>query len=63
LTRLDRETGTEGWNKDDRGVATTCFYQAVERELMRLGYLPPDGLVEPQLECTARSPSGGAGSA
>ena len=35
---------------------STCFLQAVERELIRLGHLKPEGLVEAQLECTARSP-------
>jgi hypothetical protein len=56
LARFDREAQTQWWNKEDRAVAATCFYQAVERELIRLGHLPPDGLVEAQLKCTARSP-------
>ncbi len=34
----------------------TCFYQGVERQLIRPGHRPPDGLVELQLEWTAPSP-------
>lgn len=55
LAYFDREAGTKWWSKEDRAVAATCFYQAAERELIRLGHLPPDGLVEAQLKCTARS--------
>jgi len=40
---------------DDAAALSTCFLQVVERELIRFGHLEPEGLVESQLACTARS--------
>lgn len=59
LTRFDRDAGPKWWNKEDRAVEATCFYRAVERQLIRLGHRPPDGLFERRLECRHPHPRGG----
>lgn len=41
---------------NDNAVEATIHYQMLERELIRLGCLKPDGLIEAQLGCVARSP-------
>jgi hypothetical protein len=52
----DRSCGSD----DDPGTVdpalSTCFLQAIQRELIRLGYLKPAGLIERQLACVARAP-------
>ena len=46
-----------GMREDEDGAAIqTIWLQAAERELIRLGHLEPEGLVEAQLQCLARSP-------
>jgi len=41
---------------DDDTALSTCFPQAIERELIQLGHLKPGRLIEGQLACVARSP-------